>query len=179
MIGNRQNISTFFPGCICLLLVSLLLGCTRSRGNTLANSVSLSSIVPHSVTLSVSDVERSASWYREKLGFEEVQRKNYEEFDTELVFLEKNGYRVELIQDGNATDGSPRPDPPGHTATFRISQFAFRTQDLEGVKAELGGRQVPITWEFENADLGAKFLFIRDPDKNLIQFLQLLEEESD
>ena len=143
----------------------------------MASSSSLDSIVPHSVTLSVSDIERSAAWYSEKLGFEEVQRKSYPEFDTSLVFLEKSGYRIELIQDGKATDGNPRPDPPGHTVTFGISQFAFRTQDLEGIKADLERRQIPITWEFENAELGAKFLFIRDPDENLIQFLQLLGED--
>jgi catechol 2,3-dioxygenase-like lactoylglutathione lyase family enzyme len=138
-------------------------------------TASLSSIVPYAVTMSVQDIDASARWYVEKLGFREVQRKNYPEFKTSLVFLELNGYRVELIQDGNATSGATRPDPPAHTATYGISQFAFRTTDLSQVRAELVQRSVPIVWEFENSDLGARFLFIRDVNGNLIQFLQSLK----
>ncbi len=35
-------------------------------------------------------------------------------------------------------------------------------------------REVDIEWEFANKELGAKFLFIRDPEGNLIQFLERL-----
>lgn len=134
----------------------------------------LDAVLPHSVTLSVADLEGTAAWYRDRLGFREVQRKTYPEFGTSLVFLEKAGYRVELIRDGAARHGTRRPDPPGHTGTFGVSQFAFRTANLAGVRRILGERGVAITWEFENAELGVRFLFVRDPEGNLIQFLQPL-----
>jgi hypothetical protein len=67
-----------------------------------------------------------------------------------------------------------RSDPPAHTSLYGVSQFAFETDDVSTLKQELIERDVPIIWEFENEELGAKFLFIRDPDGNLIQFLQKL-----
>ena len=42
-------------------------------------------------------------------------------------------------------------------------------------KEELRERGVPITWEFANDELGVSFIFIRDPEGNLIQCLQRLK----
>ncbi len=140
----------------------------------MANSM-LSSFTPYAVTLSVADVDTLTAWYVDKLGFTVAQRKQYPEFNTSLVFLEKNSFRVELIKDGNAVRGVQRADPPAHTAFHGVSQFAFQTTDLRALKQELLDRNVPITWEFANDELGVSFLFIRDPEGNLIQFLQRLE----
>jgi catechol 2,3-dioxygenase-like lactoylglutathione lyase family enzyme len=165
------------------IVIILLLLIAASCSGTVAEKVALAkpmgnkleSFKPYSVTLSVSDVEATANWYVEKLGFKIVQRKNYPEFNTSLIFTEKNGFRVELIKDGNAASGTKRNDPPAHTSIHGVSQFAFETEDVLALKQELVGRGVPITWEFENAELGVKFLFIRDPEGNLIQFLQRLK----
>lgn len=174
MAVSKRLVNSILQVGFCVAVSMAMIGCSRVEEKAMADQNPMDRIVPHSVTISVADVEASAQWYREKLGLEEVQRKTYPEFNTSLVFLEHNGYRVELIQDGNATTGDPRPDPPGHTASYGISQFAFRTEDLESIKIELENRQVPIVWEFENEALGAKFLFIRDLDENLIQFIQPL-----
>jgi methylmalonyl-CoA/ethylmalonyl-CoA epimerase len=139
----------------------------------MANSL-LSSLRPYAVTLSIADLEALANWYVTKLGFAVVQRKSYPEFNTAVVFLEKNGFRVELIKDGKAVTGVHRQDPPAHTAVHGISQFAFETADVAALKQELRERGVPITWEFANDELGVSFLFIRDLEGNLIQFLQRL-----
>ncbi len=159
---------TFFA----LTLAITVSACANFGDPSVASTSPLESVVPHSVTLSVRDIDVSSRWYAEKLGFREVQRKEYQEFNTSLVFLELNGYRVELIRDGNAKSGSRRLDPPAHTASFGISQFAFRTEDLAAVKENLIRRNIPIVWEFENKELRARFIFIRDPDGNLIQYLQ-------
>ncbi len=129
---------------------------------------------PHAVTLSVPDIEEAVQWYSGKLGFQEVQRKEYPEFNLSLVFLELNDFQIELIRDGHASPGISRPDPPQHTSTFGISQITFRTSDLDTLKTALESRDVPIVWEFENLELGGRFIFIRDLNGNLIQFLQLL-----
>ena len=42
-------------------------------------------------------------------------------------------------------------------------------RDVVALKEELRERDVPITWEFANDELGMSFLFIRDPEGNLIQ----------
>jgi catechol 2,3-dioxygenase-like lactoylglutathione lyase family enzyme len=157
-----------------LLTLLLLSNQTFSQEKPVTQSA-LSQVKPYAVTMSVPDIEAGIKWYTEKLGFKVVKRKSYPEFKTALVFMELNGYRVELIQDGNAKPIPPRPNPPAHTSTYGISQFAFRTNDLAAIKAELISRDIPIVWEFENQDLGAKFLVIRDLNENLIFFLQLLD----
>ena len=90
------------------------------------------------------------------------------------MFLEKNGFRGELIRDANARADALRPDPPAHTSRPGVSQFAFETDDLAAVRRALEARGVAITWEFENADLGVRFLFVRDPEGTLVQFLERL-----
>jgi catechol 2,3-dioxygenase-like lactoylglutathione lyase family enzyme len=149
-----------------------VLGCATQLSQPVMSTVALPIQAAHAVTLSVPDLEAAARWYKEKLGFREVQRKSYPEFKTSLVFLELRGFRVELIEDGNAKAAAPRPNPPGHTAWHGIAQFSFRTTDLAAVKAALLKNGVQIVWEFENAELAVKFLFIRDLNGNLIQFLQ-------
>ncbi len=134
----------------------------------------LSSFKPYSVTLSVADIQASANWYVEKLGFKVMQHKSYPEFNTTLIFTEKNDFCVELIKDGSAVSGVQRSDPPAHTSIHGVSQFAFETDDVITLKQELIERGVPIIWEFENKELGGRFIFIRDLEGNLIQFLQWL-----
>jgi catechol 2,3-dioxygenase-like lactoylglutathione lyase family enzyme len=151
------------------LLPSFAVGATAGAGESMIDAVK-----PYSVTLSVSNLAETAKWYEQKLGFKEVKSKDYPEFSTALIFLELNGFRVELIKDGNARSGITRLDPPKHTASWGISQFAFETRNLAALKSELAAKDVKIVWEFENADLGARFLFVRDPAGNLIQFLQKL-----
>jgi catechol 2,3-dioxygenase-like lactoylglutathione lyase family enzyme len=133
----------------------------------------LKKVNPYSITFSVSNLNETADWYAKKLGFQKVAEKDYPEFKTSLVFLELNGYRVELIKDGNATSGKIKRDvPPAHTSKLGQSQFCLLTTNLNGIKSELQNNGVNIEWEFENAELGVKFLFIRDPEGNLIQYLQ-------
>jgi catechol 2,3-dioxygenase-like lactoylglutathione lyase family enzyme len=136
----------------------------------------LQKIKIYSITFSVQEIEKTAEWYKTKLGFREIDKKTYPEFNTSLIFLELNGYRVELIKDGNAMERSPvQPEPPAHTSILGQSQFCFYTDNLVGIEKELISKSVPIVWQFQNEQLNVKFLFIRDPEGNLIQFLQRLK----
>jgi catechol 2,3-dioxygenase-like lactoylglutathione lyase family enzyme len=158
-----------------IFLVFAILGYVASPlKSAMTDPNPLATVRPNAVTISVPELDLAVRWYSEKLGFREVQRKSYPEFKTSLAFLELNGYRVELIEDGSSQPGVRRADPPAHTAIQGISQFSFFTTDLNGVRSELIRRGTPITWEFENAELGLKFLFIRDLNGNLIQYIQKL-----
>lgn len=130
---------------------------------------------PYSVTLSVSDIEKVAQWYEQVLGFERVSAKDYPQFKTSLIFLANQGFRVELIADGNATTGIKRADPPAHTATTGVSQFAFEVADIDAAHAFLAAKKVTFAWELQRyPDLGVAFFFVRDPEGNLVQFIQKL-----
>jgi methylmalonyl-CoA/ethylmalonyl-CoA epimerase len=136
----------------------------------------LKKVKPYSITFSVTNIDLLTNWYVEKLGFKVVQKKSYPQFKTSLAFLELNGYRVELIKDDNAKDTVKlRPDPPAHTSIHGQSQFCLYTDNLDGLEKELTARQIKIIWKFQNKELNVKFLFIRDPENNLIQFLQRLK----
>jgi catechol 2,3-dioxygenase-like lactoylglutathione lyase family enzyme len=169
---------TLFRNGILLLFAFVVFSCATNTVNpmkgAMPDSNPLETIRPHAITMSVPDLDPAVRWYSEKLGFREVQRKSYPEFKTSLAFLELNGYRVELIEDGNSQPSPKRADPPAHTALQGISQFSFLTTDLGGVRNELVRRGVSIAWEFENVELGVKFLFIRDLNGNLIQYIQRL-----
>jgi methylmalonyl-CoA/ethylmalonyl-CoA epimerase len=131
-------------------------------------------IRPYAITLSVPNIETTAAWYDEILGFKVDKTKSYPEYGTKLAFLVRDGFRVELIEDANAKPGLVRPDAPAHTSTHGVSQFMFGTDDLAAVKAKLVAKNVPIHFEFENAELGVRIFFIRDPNQNLITFVQRL-----
>lgn len=86
-----------------------------------------------------------SKWYSEKLGFKVVQKKSYPQFNTSLTFLELNGYRVELIRDGNAKDTVEfLPDPPAQTSIHGQSQFCFYTDNLAKHEKELTDRQLKL-----------------------------------
>jgi catechol 2,3-dioxygenase-like lactoylglutathione lyase family enzyme len=167
-----------FRNCILIPFAFVVFYCAVNTANpikgTMINPNPLETIRPHAITMSVPNLDLAVRWYSGKLGFREVQRKSYPEFKTSLAFLELNGYRVELIEDGNSQPSIKRANPPAHTAIQGISQFSFLTTDLGGVRNELIRRGVSIAWEFENAELGMKFLFIRDLNGNLIQYIQRL-----
>lgn len=136
----------------------------------------LEKIKPYSITFSVADLQVMADWYKNVLGFKIVDTKDYPEFKTSLIFLQLNGYRVELIKDGNAKNKiARRLDPPAQTSIIGQSQFCFYTNNVDEIEKELIGNKVKIVWKFQNEELNVKFIFIRDSEDNLIQFLQRLK----
>jgi catechol 2,3-dioxygenase-like lactoylglutathione lyase family enzyme len=108
-----------------LILYLFTVGCLFSTLNLKAQKLTeLEKIKIYSITFSVQEIEKTAEWYKAKLGFREIDKKTYPEFNTSLIFLELNGYRVELIKDGNAKEKAPvRPGPPAHSSILGQSQF--------------------------------------------------------
>lgn len=129
---------------------------------------------PYAVTLSVSDFNGLIRWYCDKLGFRFVKEKNYPEFGTSLVLLELNGFHIELIKDVISVPSPKKELPPAHTRFQGVTQFSFITEDIDAIRANLLEHNIPLTWEFSNQELGLTFIFIQDPEGNLIQFIQKL-----
>ncbi|HAA31439.1 MAG TPA: hypothetical protein DCE56_31670, partial [Cyanobacteria bacterium UBA8553] len=108
---SRKVRSFIFP-----IVASLTFSSITSLANvSVANPNALSTVQPYAVTISVPNLDEAANWYSERLGFREVQRKDYPELQTSLAFLELNGYRIELIENDNAQPNVARPAPPRHT----------------------------------------------------------------
>lgn len=135
----------------------------------------LANVKPHSVTISVADMNQMVDWYEKKLGFEVVERKAMSDARITIVTLEKNRFFIELIKDGNATFGiQSRETPPRHTGAWGTTHLTFYTDDLRGIEEELAERDVKLEYKFLNEELRAKYIFVRDPEGNMIEFLQHL-----
>lgn len=129
------------------------------------------------ISIAVSNLETTAQWYKEQLGFDEVLRREFPEFGTRIVFLETNGVRIELIEDKN-WQPIDRPNPPQHTTVQGVSQITFKVDDIQSVIAKVKSRPIQIAWDLIVVkDIGFKEFFIRDNEGNIIQFLETFTPE--
>lgn len=127
---------------------------------------------PYAVTISVENIDEQARWYRDTLGFTEVARQVENRSGLAFAILERRGYHIELVHDGRARGGVFRPDPPAHTTLHGVTQLVFETSDLAGLKTALAARGGTITGDVQQGKDGARSVFLRDPEGNLVQFLQ-------
>lgn len=112
----------------------------------------LSSARFYHVAVAVRDGNAAAKWYQDKLGFTLLNSKAYPDLGTRILFLEWNGFKLELIEDKAIKSLARRENPPKHTRLPGMAQFSFTVDDLD-----------------KAAD------FFRDGEGNLIQLLQMLK----
>jgi methylmalonyl-CoA/ethylmalonyl-CoA epimerase len=123
----------------------------------------------------VSNLESTAKWYKEQLGFEEVLRREFSEYGTRIIFLEVNGVRIELIEDQKWRP-IDRPNPPQHTTVQGVSQITFKVDNIEEVIERVKSRSITIAWDLVVVkDIGFKEFFIRDNEGNIVQFVETFE----
>jgi methylmalonyl-CoA/ethylmalonyl-CoA epimerase len=123
--------------------------------------------------IAVGNLEESINWYRDVLGFQILQRRDFPELSARVVFLESNGVEIELVETKDFTSFQ-RPDPPqNHVLTQGISQLSFRVNNIEEVFERVKNRFIPVALELVNAEpLKFKAFFIRDHEGNLIEFVE-------
>lgn len=156
------------------MLIALLVLCNAFFALAQPDNA-LASIKAYSVTISVADIKQMTDWYEKKLGFEVVETKVLSNSRLTIVTLLKNRFQIELIKDGNANFGfQNRETPPKHTSSWGPTHLTFYTDDLRGIEDELTELNVKIEHKYLNEELRTKYLFIRDPEGNLIRFLQPL-----
>jgi len=109
------------------------------------------------VALSVRDVERSAQWYVDVLGFERQHGDVWGEYP---VFVGKNDAAIALFpirKKESTSSGSLSPSP------IRVLHFAFRANRSEFVKAQEELTQRGIKFEFQDHKISHSIYF-DDPD---------------
>ncbi len=118
------------------------------------------------VGLRVKSLEVSRAFY-EKLGFEFIAGPLGPE--PVAIMEHPSGININFIL--NASDDSPKNilmDIPEKHSGF--THIAIEVTDLETVEQQLKEKQIPITEGPFTIPGGAMLLFIRDPDKNVIEF---------
>jgi len=128
-------------------------------------------LIFYSVTISVSNLEKMANWYEQKMGFTKLTKLPVQISNTRIQFIELNGFKVELIENINSKN-LEKKKPPLHTEIQGMTNFCLYTKNLASIKDELIDSEIPILWCSENEALRMKMLLIEDPEHNLIQFLE-------
>jgi glyoxylase I family protein len=132
--------------------------------------------------LCVSDLDRSLAFYREGLGMEEIGRLHVageptatlldvDELDLELVYLERDGLRIELLGYGGRgarpSTGVRPMDQPGWT------HLSVRVSDPDALTArlvDLGGEVLSSTRvSFAGGNVGVMVL---DPDGVRVELIE-------
>ncbi len=124
---------------------------------------------PHHVGFVVSDLDRSLEFY-ESLGFE-IESSMAPEPGRSLTFIRLGDFYLELFW-YEQTPVAP-PVPEGRQLGFR--HFALKTNDIDGVVAELKARNlVPADAEIREVMGRYRLLFLHDPDGIEIEISQEL-----
>ncbi len=114
--------------------------------------------------VNVSDVERSRKFYTEGLGFEEMDRPDFD-FDGVWYVAGPNKEQFHLISNKDLL----KKDLPDAEKPRSEHHIAFRVQDTDEVEKELKSRGVEIMLYNTRPD-GIKQLFVMDPDGYVIEF---------
>jgi catechol 2,3-dioxygenase-like lactoylglutathione lyase family enzyme len=118
----------------------------------------------HHVGLTVSDVERSARWYQDVLGFERIGQLGDAGSERQKIFLRHPGINARLGLVEHRTS-SKRPFDETESGLDHLAFAVSSRDELEGWARrleEFGVRFSPITASFSIP--GAAVIVFRDPD---------------
>ncbi|MEK6249642.1 MAG: VOC family protein [Planctomycetales bacterium] len=125
------------------------------------------------VAIQVSNMEASIAFYTQKLGLKLLYSKVDEQHGEAFAFLELEGGNLELLQQLGAESAdyvAPQIRQP------YCPHFALASDDLDATLAELKQNNVPVVagpLEFSDT---VRWLYLRDPDNNIIEYIQYLKE---
>lgn len=121
------------------------------------------------VAVPVSDMDAAIAFYRDQLGLQllsrEVDLKEQEEF----AFFELEGGRLELLKSLAQPHQRPVIQPP------YCPHVALHTDDLAATLRLIAERQLTLIKGPMIIDGQATWLYVADPDNNVIEFVQWLD----
>ena len=118
--------------------------------------------------LKVENLERSLGFYRDTLGFQEMMRINHEDGSLMLVYLRVTDTQyVEIFPRGV---GDEAPDINANA----MNHICLQVESVGAIAADLTARGVPLFRQPKLGLDGNNQCWIRDPDGNRIEFMQML-----
>ncbi|MEV1010935.1 VOC family protein [Streptomyces sp. NPDC049881] len=125
-----------------------------------------------SVGLSVADVDATAKWYMEQLGFEHVLTHNFEDYGVKATFLRYGDLSIELVQNDTIVKVQ-RPMPPNHNAVLGVSQLSIHVDDVEKAHEIAVAAGLPIVMDLAPyPPIQTNAFFLEDPEGNIIEIFQ-------
>ena len=130
---------------------------------------------PHHVAISVPNLESSVLWYRDMLGFTEVQRSQIEAIPARIAFMEYAGFRIELFEvKGSQPLSENRRIPNLDPLVQGTKHIALEIKGLPAFLELLKKQGVDIAMDFSKID-NVSFAFIRDNSGILIELIEPLD----
>jgi len=127
------------------------------------------------IAITVQDMERAVTFYRDLLGFEVLGQLLLNEGTFKLVYLQAGAARIELFA---FTEEGRRDDTPDRNEDLGFKHVAFTVDDVDAVARRLKAHDVPFTVEPVDAPGGVRLAFFRDPDGNLLEIVDRLPQMS-
>lgn len=117
--------------------------------------------------LKVADLDRTLDFYREKLGFQEMLRLTLDNGQL-LVYLRITDTQfVEIFPNGKGNEGPPDD-------AVAVNHICLQVPDIDTMIAHLEANGIAI-WRPKKLGLDGNLqCWVRDPDGNRIEFMQML-----
>ena len=141
----------------------------------------MSEFTAHHVGITVSDLDQTVSFYRDKLGLDLLTRFEVggDEFATgvgvpeahaEFAHLDAGGTRLELVSYDSTTESSSEVGSESRIDAVGTTHVGLAVGDVEGCYAGLPD-DVETLSEPQTTESGTTIFFVRDPEGNLVEVL--------
>lgn len=119
------------------------------------------------LALKVRDLEASARFYRDQVGFAEMDRLKHENGDTWLIYLRITDEQFLELMISDSSDPAPADGTTGTT------HFCFTIADLDIEAARLQANGIALTSQIKLGQDGNRGAWITDPDGNRIELMEM------
>lgn len=131
-------------------------------------------ITPLHEGISVPDMDAAIRWYQRAFGFHLQSDKVLPALNSRVVFLELDGFQLELFQ-YLGTDGHPLPperrEPNEDLKTCGVKHVAYQVDDLAKLMAHLEDMGADVA--MAPFEMGSNLVcFVRDCSGSLIELIQ-------
>jgi len=130
---------------------------------------------PYRAAISVSSVNELSKWYQDVLGFQFSRRMDFEHYGVSVVILEKNGFRLELIEKtGSKFKKERMPELEDISLLRGYMKFGFLVNDIDNAADMLKENGVKIVYDVtDDPEDNLSWMIIEYPDGNIIQLFEL------
>lgn len=126
------------------------------------------------VALQVTDIDASIAFYQDVLGLPLLFKKADPDHQEIFAFLELDGGNLELLAHVGG-DGKPLPRELPPLKKPYCPHVALGVDDLDHVVASLEARNIPLVDGPLIIPGQVRWLYISDPDNNVIEYVQWLD----
>ena len=124
----------------------------------------------HHIAISVKDSEKSAKFYKNNFGFEEINRFTKPGWDGSAIILKLNDLQFEIFQFQNPID---MKDDFSNLKVIGLKHIGIQVDNVKEKYEELKNKNIDID-EPKKGTTCAWFCFLRDPDGIPIELYESL-----